>query len=123
MKQEDASIVDEFAATPDGSVTASIQARVQGYLTAQTSKEGTAVKKGGLLFQIDPRPFEAALAQTKATLAHAEASQRQAHLPPRRTFISQFLTRLMFRLPQRSLSRSRFMQTIPKRRGVRNSSR
>jgi membrane fusion protein (multidrug efflux system) len=80
VKQEDVPIVDEFVGTLDGSVNASIQARVQGYLTSQNYKEGTAVKKGDLLFQIDPRPFEAALAQAKAALAQAEAAARQAEL-------------------------------------------
>lgn len=80
VKQEDVPIVDEFVGTLDGSVNASIQARVQGYLTSLNYKEGTAVKKGDLLFQIDPRPFEAALAQAKAALAQAEASQRPAEL-------------------------------------------
>lgn len=80
VKQEDVPIVDDFVSTLDGSVNASIQARVQGYLTSQNYKEGTAVKKGDLLFQIDPRPFEAAAAQAKAALAQAEASQRQAQL-------------------------------------------
>jgi membrane fusion protein (multidrug efflux system) len=80
VKQGDVPILDEFVGTLDGSVNATIQARVQGYLTSQNYKEGTAVKKGDLLFQIDPRAFEAALAQAKAALAQAEASQRQADL-------------------------------------------
>ncbi len=80
VKQEDVPILDEFVGTLDGSVNASIQARVQGYLTSQNYKEGTAVKKGDLLFQIDPRPFEAALAQAKAAVTQAEASERQAEL-------------------------------------------
>lgn len=80
VKQEDVPIVDEFVSTLDGSVNASIQARVQGYLTSLNYKEGTVVKKGDLLFQIDPRPFEAALAQAKAALAQAEASAHQADL-------------------------------------------
>ncbi len=50
VKQEDVPILDEFVSTLDGSVNASIQARVQGYLTSQNYKEGTAVKKGDLLF-------------------------------------------------------------------------
>ena len=80
VKQEDVPIVDDFVSTLDGSVNASIQARVQGYLTSQDYKEGTEVKKGDLLFKIDPRPFEAALAQAKAALAQAEAAARQAEL-------------------------------------------
>ena len=75
---EDVSIYDDFVGTLDGSANASIQARVQGYLTSQNYKEGGEVKTGDLLFQIDARPFEAALAQAKAALAQAEASARQA---------------------------------------------
>ena len=84
VKQEDVPIFDDFVSTLDGSVNASIQARVQGYLTSLNYKEGTAVKKGDLLFQIDPRPFEAALAQAKAALAQSQAAQRQADLAAER---------------------------------------
>lgn len=97
VKQEDVPIFDEFVGTLDGSVNASIQARVQGYLTSQNYKEGTAVKKGDLLFQIDPRPFEAALAQAKAALAQAEASQRQADLAAARN-LELFKTRAISEL-------------------------
>jgi len=77
-RQEDVPIYDDFVGTLDGSVNASIQARVQGYLTSQNYKEGGVVKTGDLLFQIDPRPFEAALAEAKAALAQAEATSIQA---------------------------------------------
>src|ERR1051326_6692988 len=59
----------ERVATLDGFINANINAQVQGYITSRDYKEGSVVKKGDLLFQIDPRPFEAALAQAKATLA------------------------------------------------------
>jgi len=85
VRQEDVPIYDDFVGTLDGSVNASIQARVQGYLTSQNYKEGGEVKKGDLLFQIDPRPFEAALAQAKAALAQAEAAARQADMVAERT--------------------------------------
>jgi membrane fusion protein, multidrug efflux system len=78
VRQEDVPIYDDFVGTLDGSVNANIQARVQGYLTSQNYKEGGVVKTGDLLFQIDPRPFEAALAQAKAALAQAEAGALQA---------------------------------------------
>ena len=84
VQQEDVPIYDDFVGTLDGSVNASIQARVQGYLTSQNYKEGGEVKKGDLLFQIDPRPFEAALAQAKAALAQAEAAARQAEVTAQR---------------------------------------
>lgn len=78
VRQEDVPIYDDFVGTLDGSVNASIQARVQGYLTSQNYQEGRPVKTGDLLFQIDPRPFEAALAEAKAALAQAEANATQA---------------------------------------------
>jgi membrane fusion protein (multidrug efflux system) len=84
VKQENVPIFEEFVGTLDGSVNANIQARVQGYLTSQNYKEGAPVKKGDVLFQIDPRPFQAALEQAKAAQAQAEASQRQAELTAQR---------------------------------------
>ncbi len=80
VKQEDVPIYREYVGQLDASVNASIQARVQGYLVSQDYKEGTLVKKGDVLFQIDRRPFEAALAQAKAAQLQAEASARQAQL-------------------------------------------
>jgi RND family efflux transporter MFP subunit len=75
----------ERVATLDGFINANINAQVQGYIVSRDYKEGSVVKKGDLLFQIDPRPFEAALAQAKgalardvATLAKADADQRRA---------------------------------------------
>ena len=78
VTRKDVPIVKEWVATLDGLVNAGISARVSGYLISQDYKEGTAVKKGDLLFQIDPRPFEEALAQAKATLAKAQATQLKA---------------------------------------------
>lgn len=78
VTRKDVPIVKEWVATLDGFVNAGISARVSGYLISQDYKEGTAVKKGDLLFQIDPRPFEEALAQAKATLAKAQATQLKA---------------------------------------------
>ena len=53
----------------DGFQNANIQAQVTGYLLTQNYKEGSMVKKGDTLFTIDPRPFEAALAQAQAEYA------------------------------------------------------
>ncbi len=78
VTRKDVPIVKEWVATLDGFVNAAISARVSGYLISQDYKEGTAVKKGDLLFQIDPRPFEEASAQAKATLAKAQATQLKA---------------------------------------------
>lgn len=74
----DVPIVKEGVATLDGFINANINAQVQGYLISRNYKEGSAVKKGDLLFQIDPRPFEASLAQAKATLAKNKAMQLKA---------------------------------------------
>jgi membrane fusion protein (multidrug efflux system) len=71
-------VVKEGVATLDGFINANISARVQGYIISRDYKEGSAVRKGDLLFQIDPRPFEASLAQAKATLAKDKAMQLKA---------------------------------------------
>lgn len=74
----DVPVVKESVATLDGFINANINAQVQGYLISRDYKEGSAVKKGDLLFQIDPRSFEASLAQAKATLAKDKAMQLKA---------------------------------------------
>ena len=65
----------ERVATLDGFINANINAQVQGYIVSRDYTEGSVVKKGDPLFQIDPRPFEAALAQAKGTLAKDKANQ------------------------------------------------
>jgi membrane fusion protein (multidrug efflux system) len=72
---EDVPRVLERVATLDGFINANINAQVQGYIVARDYTEGSLVKTGDLLFQIDPRPFEAALAQAKGTLAKDKATQ------------------------------------------------
>src|SRR5246500_3983009 len=64
--QRDVPIVSEWVATLDGYVNAQIQAQVTGYVVAQDYKEGSLVRKGQILFQIDPRPFQALLDQANA---------------------------------------------------------
>jgi membrane fusion protein (multidrug efflux system) len=64
---------DEWVGLLDGYQNANIQAQVTGYLLTQNYKEGSAVKKGDVLFTIDPRPFQAALAQAQANYAQAVA--------------------------------------------------
>jgi len=71
--QKDVPIVSEWVATLDGYVNAQIQAQVTGYVIRQTYKEGSFVRKGQMLFQIDPRPFRAALDQANAQLEQAQA--------------------------------------------------
>src|SRR5712664_2641353 len=87
VEQRDVAIYGEWIGTLDGLVDADVKAQVTGYLLKQAYVEGSFVKKGQLLFQIDPRPFEAALDQAKAQLvqaqaqlANAEANQLQAEL-------------------------------------------
>ena len=74
----------ERVATLDGFIKANINAQVQGYIVSRDYQEGSVVKKGDLLFQIDPRPFEAALAQAKATLAKDQANLAKADADEKR---------------------------------------
>jgi membrane fusion protein, multidrug efflux system len=85
--QKDVPIFSEWIGTLDGFTNADVKAQVTGYLLRQGYQEGAFVKKGQLLFEIDPRPFQAALdqakaqlMQTQAQLANAEATQMQAQL-------------------------------------------
>ena len=99
VQQKDVPIYSEWIGTLDGLVNADIKAQVTGYLLEQAYQEGSFVKKGQLLFQIDPRPFQAALdlalgqqaqsegqlAQAQAELAQAEAQVSVAEANQRRT--------------------------------------
>lgn len=71
--QQDVPIEQVWVGTLDGMVNAQINAQVTGYLIKQNYKEGELVKKNQLLYQIDPRTFEATLAQAKANLAQQQA--------------------------------------------------
>jgi membrane fusion protein (multidrug efflux system) len=71
----DVPIVRQWVGTLDGSNNADIRARVTGYLQKRNYQEGSFVKEGDVLFEIDPRPFEAALAEAKSQLAQAQAIQ------------------------------------------------
>jgi len=71
--QKDVPIFSEWVATLDGYVNAQIQPQVTGYVIRQTYKEGSFVRKGQILFQIDPRPFQAVLDQANAQLAQTQA--------------------------------------------------
>src|SRR5437667_12096429 len=74
----------ERVATLDGFINANINAQVSGYIISRDYKEGSVVKKGDLLFRIDPRPFEAALAQAKGTLAKDKANLAKAEADEKR---------------------------------------
>jgi RND family efflux transporter MFP subunit len=84
VMQKDVPIYSEWVATLDGYVNAQIQPRVSGYLIKQNYKEGSVVRKSEVLFEIDPRPFKAALDQAKAQLAQAEAQLGKAKLDVQR---------------------------------------
>jgi len=75
---KDVPVLKEGVATLEGFITANINAQEQGYITSRDYKEGSLVKKGDLLFQIDPRPFEATLDQAKGNLAVAQSNQTKA---------------------------------------------
>jgi RND family efflux transporter MFP subunit len=87
VEQKDVPIYGEWIGTLDGLTNADVRAQVTGYLMKQAYQEGAFVKKGQLLFEIDPRPFQAALdqaegqlAQAKAALANAQAVQGRTEL-------------------------------------------
>src|SRR5262245_19745134 len=72
-------IYSEWIGTLDGMVNAEIRGQAPGYLLRQNYKEGSFVRKGQLLFEIDPRPFQATLDQAKGDLARAQAQLAQAN--------------------------------------------
>ncbi len=84
VEAQDIPLFSEWIGALDGYVNAGIRAQVSGYLLAQDYKEGTEVKKGDLLFQIDPRPFQAVLDQTRARLAQDRAQQGKTELDVKR---------------------------------------
>src|SRR3954452_5054659 len=86
VQPQDVPRVVERVATLDGFINANINAQVQGNIISRDYTEGSVVKKGDLLFQIDPRPFEAALAQAKATLAKDKANQVKADADEKRAY-------------------------------------
>jgi RND family efflux transporter MFP subunit len=77
-------IYHDWIGVLDGLVNAQIRAQVTGYLRTQNYREGDPIKKGDLLFEIDPRPFQAALDQAKGLLAEAEARQGKTELDVKR---------------------------------------
>ena len=82
--QKDVPIYSEWVGTLDGYVNAQIQPQVTGYLIKQDYREGSFVHQGDVLFEIDPRPFQAVLDQAKAQLAQAEAQLGAATLNVKR---------------------------------------
>src|SRR5579862_6745881 len=87
VQQRDVPIYGDWIGTLDGLTNADVRAQVTGYIMKQDYQEGAFVKAGQLLFQIDPRPFQAALdqaegqlAQSRALLANAQAVQVRTQL-------------------------------------------
>jgi RND family efflux transporter MFP subunit len=85
VEQKDVSLYTEWIGTLDGYVNADVRAQVTGYLLRQDYKEGDFVKAGQLLFEIDPRPFQAVLDQAEGQLAQATAQLANAEAVQGRT--------------------------------------
>jgi RND family efflux transporter MFP subunit len=85
VEQKDVPIYGEWIGTLDGFTNADVRAQVTGYLMRQGYQEGAFVKQGQLLFQIDPRPFQAALDQAEGQLAQARANLANAKAQQGRT--------------------------------------
>jgi RND family efflux transporter MFP subunit len=71
--EEDVPVFSEAIATMDGYVNTQIHSQVTGYLIKQAYQEGAVVKQGDLLFEIDPRPFQADLDKAAADLVNKQA--------------------------------------------------
>ena len=95
VEQKDIPVVREWIGTLDGVVNVSILAQVSGYLIKQNYREGQPVKKGALLYEIDPRVYLAAVDQAQSNLARQQAILRTAQLD---------LARVQRLLPERAIS-------------------
>ena len=84
VQQKDVPIFGDWVANLDGYVNAQIQPQVTGYLIRQNYKEGSHVSKGQILYEIDPRPFQAAVDQAKGQLAQAQAQLQLAEINTKR---------------------------------------
>jgi membrane fusion protein (multidrug efflux system) len=76
--QQDVPVAKEWIGSLEGSVDAEIRSKVQGYLLRRAYEEGTFVRKGAVLFEVDPRQFQAALDQGNGAVARAEAQLAKA---------------------------------------------
>ena len=77
VEPERVALTTEWIATLDGYVNAQIRPQVSGYLVKRNYAEGAPVRKGQVLFEIDPRPFEAALAQARGTARRGPGAARE----------------------------------------------
>src|SRR5258708_23116706 len=80
VEQRDVPVYSEWVATLDGYVNAEIRPQVSGSIINQNYTEGSLVRKGQVLFEIDPRPFAAALDRAKGDLAQAQAQLGKSSL-------------------------------------------
>lgn len=78
--RRDVPVISEWLGTTEGSVDAEIRSQVAGYLVSRDYQEGQRIKKGDLLFRIDPRTFRAALDQARGDLGRAQAELETARL-------------------------------------------
>ncbi|HKR12365.1 MAG TPA: efflux RND transporter periplasmic adaptor subunit [Pyrinomonadaceae bacterium] len=79
VEQKDVPLYNEWIGTTDGMVNADVRAQVSGYMLRKNYTEGAFVKKGQLLFEIDPRPLQAALGQAQGDLAKSQGQLGQAN--------------------------------------------
>jgi RND family efflux transporter MFP subunit len=84
VEQRDVSLYGDWVGTLDGFVNAQIQPQVSGYMIKQDYREGSVVQSGEVLFEIDPRPFQATLDQTEGQLAQARAQLELAEINVKR---------------------------------------
>jgi len=83
-EQRDVTLYGDWVATLDGYVNAQIQPQVSGYMIKQDYREGSVVQNGQVLFEIDPRPFQATLDQAEGQLAQAQAQLELAAINVKR---------------------------------------
>jgi membrane fusion protein (multidrug efflux system) len=95
--EQDVPISSEWVGTLVGYINAQIRARVSGHLVSQDYKEGSLVKTGSLLFQVDPRPFQTAVdqADAKLRLAESQLSQAEAQVSASRAQVEQAMAKVI----------------------------
>jgi RND family efflux transporter MFP subunit len=98
---------DEYTGRFEAVQAVDVRARVSGYLTQIAFKDGQIVKAGDLLFVIDPRPYQAALDEAKATLARAQTQQELANVD---------LDRVARLLPSRAVSQQDYDTRLQKKK-------
>src|SRR5262249_6520956 len=74
VRQQDVPVTGDWVGTTDGYINAQIRAKVQGYLLTQGYRDGSTVKAGQLLYQLDPRQYQADLDKALGDLAQAKAN-------------------------------------------------